>query len=36
MSPQPHGANATGGRDQRRELGGEGAPADYDQCVLTD
>ena len=35
-SPQPHGADATGERDQRRELAGAGVPADYRWCVLTD
>ena len=36
MSPQPHGATATGGRDQRCELAGGGSRADYRWCVLTD
>jgi len=32
-SPEPHGAHATGERDERREFAGAGVTADYDGCV---
>ena len=32
-SSEPHGADATGGRDQRREFAGAGVTTDYGGCV---